>query len=346
VETQLYNAAAQKENGTKLGGSLIRQGELVAFPTETVYGLGADGLNPGAVNRIFEVKGRPNDNPLILHVARKSDARRLWREVTPVAMSLMDAFWPGPLTLVCRKQDCVPDEVTAGLPTVAVRMPDHKTALALIRAADTPIAAPSANLSGRPSPTTAKHVLADLDGLIPLVLDAGPCRVGVESTVVSLVGAPTVLRPGIVTPEMLEAVIGPVELSPALTAPLAEGSPALSPGMKHEHYSPGCPVIVVRGEQQKAARRILWEYENYAKQGKECAILATQQTRSLYRAKTHVVIGDRERPETLCQNLFAALRGLSGKTDVILAEGIPASAAGLAFMNRLLRAAGFTTIDV
>ncbi|NCB30965.1 MAG: threonylcarbamoyl-AMP synthase, partial [Clostridia bacterium] len=178
MQTQYFNAITQKENGTRLAGSVIRAGGLVAFPTETVYGLGANGLDAAAVARIFEAKGRPADNPLILHVAKKSDVKDIWTRVPENARLLMDAFWPGPLTLVFNRSAVVPDAVSAGLPTVAVRMPDHKTALALIRAAGVPIAAPSANLSGRPSPTMAAHVKADLDGKIDVVLDGGSCRVG------------------------------------------------------------------------------------------------------------------------------------------------------------------------
>ena len=208
MQTQYFNAVTQKENGVRLAGSIIRSGGLVAFPTETVYGLGANGLDPAAVEGIFRAKGRPSDNPLILHVAKKSDVKDLWTRVPEEARLLMDAFWPGPLTLIFNRSSLVPDQVAAGLPTVAVRMPDHKTALALIRAAGVPIAAPSANLSGRPSPTTAQHVKADLEGRIDLILDGGPCRVGLESTVLSLCGTPTILRPGGVTREMLEALMG------------------------------------------------------------------------------------------------------------------------------------------
>ena len=224
METQYFNAVKQPEAGTKLGGSVIRSGGLVAFPTETVYGLGANGLDGEAVNKIFEAKGRPNDNPLILHIAKKSDLKDLWKSVPERARLLMDEFWPGPLTMVYLKSSSVPEEVTGGLDTVAVRMPDNRTALALIRAAGVPIAAPSANLSGKPSPTTADHVKADMNGKIDVIIDGGPCNIGVESTVVSLMGgAVTILRPGGITREMLEAVIGPVNLSPRRFSPPEAG---------------------------------------------------------------------------------------------------------------------------
>jgi L-threonylcarbamoyladenylate synthase len=345
LKTEVFNATEQKESGTRLGGNLIRSGQLVAFPTETVYGLGANGLDPEAVKRIFEAKGRPSDNPLILHVSKKSDVKDLWTKIPDPARQLMDIFWPGPLTLVYHKSDIVPDEVTAGLSTVAVRCPLHKTALALIRAAGVPIAAPSANLSGKPSPTTAKHVLEDMDGRIPLILDGGPCRVGVESTVLSLTGTPRILRPGGVTKEMLEAVIGEVQLAPAVLSQMKEGEKAESPGMKYRHYAPDAEVIVVKGRPKDIADRIRKEYEEYESRGLSCTILATSQTQSFYHGKNYVIIGDGNEPETLLANLFSCLRGLSGRTDVILAEEQPSEGAGLAFMNRLLRAAGFKTIQ-
>lgn len=247
MNTEFFNAATQKENGTNVCGRIIRAGGLVAFPTETVYGLGANGLDGCAVEKIFAAKGRPGDNPLILHIAKKSDLKQLWKHVPDKARQLADAFWPGPLTMVYLKSDIVPPQVTAGLSTVAVRMPEHKTALALIRAAGVPIAAPSANLSGKPSPTCAQHVLDDLDGCIDAIIDGGDCRVGVESTVLSLVGTPTVLRPGGVTREMLESVIGHVDIAHAVLNPLKNGETAASPGMKYKHYAPECDVVIADG---------------------------------------------------------------------------------------------------
>ena len=345
MQTQVIDARRQPEAGTQLGGRILREGGLVAFPTETVYGLGANGLDEQAVRKIFEAKGRPSDNPLILHVSRKNDVRKLWDTVPEKAQRLMDAFWPGPLTLVYTKSDLVPDAVTAGLPTVAVRMPDHKTARALIKAADVPIAAPSANASGKPSPTTAAHVLEDMDGKIPLILDGGPCQFGVESTVVSVGAQPMILRPGAVTKGMLEAVVGPVRLHKSLLSPLGEGEEAASPGMKYRHYAPEAEVVVVTGSPDHIARRILELYDSYTNMRKKCMILATRQTRHFYRGKEYAIIGDRERPETLCASLFSALREWGAQSDVLLCEGLPAEEAGLAFMNRLLRAAGFHCED-
>lgn len=345
MKTEIYNAVTQKENGTNIGGRVIRSGGLVAFPTETVYGLGANGLDGEAVGRIFEAKGRPADNPLILHIAKKSDVKPLWRHVPDNARRLMDAFWPGPLTLIFLKSDIIPNEVTAGLDTVAVRMPEHRTALALIRAAGVPIAAPSANISGKPSPTTAEHVLADMDGRIDMIIDGGPCRVGVESTVLTLVGRPTILRPGGITREMISQVIGEVEVSPATLRPLMQGETAASPGMAHKHYSPDCDVLVAMGEARRAAYLICREYDIAEEEGKRCIILGTAQTKGCYGGRSCDIIGDRLSPLSMCNRLFAALRQYSDKVDIIFAEGISEEAEGLAYMNRILRAAGFRCID-
>ena len=231
METQYFNAVKQPEAGTKLGGSVIRSGGLVAFPTETVYGLGANGLDGEAVNKIFEAKGRPNDNPLILHIAKKSDLKDLWKSVPERARLLMDEFWPGPLTMICPKGPRIPGEVSAGLPTVAVRMPSRPVARAVIRESGLSLAAPSANRSGSPSPTTAAHVLADMEGRIAAVVDGGPCYVGVESTVVDLTptlqGGPVrLLRPGGITVPQLEAAAGTVVIDPAVNDRLAGGAVA------------------------------------------------------------------------------------------------------------------------
>jgi len=344
-DTQVISAVRQEEAGTIQGAKLIQAGELVAFPTETVYGLGANGLDAAAVAKIFEAKGRPADNPLIEHIAKKSDVRRLWRRMPRQAQLLMDTFWPGPLTLIAPKSELVPDEVTAGLDTVAVRMPQNKTARALIAKAGVPIAAPSANRSGRPSPTTARHVMDDLCGRIPLIIDGGPCRYGVESTVLSLAGEPTILRPGAVTREMLAALIGEVRVSESILSPMKDGETAASPGMKYQHYAPSAEVVVVLGAPEQAARRIASLYRAAEAEGRTAEIAATEQTRQYYKGKRHVVLGDRTEPETLCASLFSALREMDARADLILAEGIPAEDEGLAYMNRLLRAAGFRVID-
>lgn len=345
MKTEVISAIKQAEAGTSRGAELIRSGEVVAFPTETVYGLGANGLDGAAVNRIFEAKGRPNDNPLILHIARKSDLKRIWAHIPERALPLIDTFWPGPLTLIFHKSDIVPYEVTGGLETVAVRMPSDRTARTLIRKAEVPIAAPSANRSGRPSPTNARHVLADMDGRIPLILDGGDCRYGVESTVLTLVGEPTILRPGAVTREMLETVIGPVRLADSILKPLGTREVAASPGMKYKHYAPNARVIVVDGTPEQTARCVLSLYYDLLEQGKTVEVLSTAQTEMRYRGIAATEIGDRDHPETMCANLFTMLRDVGDACDVVLAEGIGTSEEGLAYMNRLLRAAGFERVD-
>ncbi len=345
MQTQIIDARQQEEAGTQLGGRIIREGGLVAFPTETVYGLGANGLDGRAVQSIFEAKGRPNDNPLILHIVRKNEAHGLWDSVPRLAQELMDAFWPGPLTLVHTKSAVVPDEVCAGLDTVALRMPANKTARALIKAAGVPVAAPSANVSGRPSPTTAEHVREDLEGKIPLIIDGGPCKHGVESTVLTIGAQPVILRPGSITKAMLEAAVGPVLLHKSLLNPLAGDETAASPGMKYKHYAPDAEVVVVTGGTYRMAKRICELYDTYAEANESCVILATRQTQHFYQGKEYVIIGDRDNPETLCANLFAALRACGNRADVLLCEGMLPEGTGLAFMNRLMRAAGFRCED-
>ena len=315
--------------------ALLRAGELVAFPTETVYGLGADALNGAAAARIFAAKGRPADNPLIAHIAGESGlAGLIAGEPCTCARKLMRAFWPGPMTLIFPKSPRVPREVTAGLDTVAVRMPSHPVARALIRAAQTPIAAPSANRSGRPSPTTAAHVLEDMEGRIPLILDGGPCEVGLESTVVDVTGArPRILRPGGVTLEMLEGVVGDVDVDEGVLHQLQAGSQARSPGMKYKHYAPKGEVTIVTGP--RAAQEIARLYD--AADGR-AAILAFSQAdygaRRVYRLKN--APGE----------LFAALRQLDEDgMETIYAEDVPTTGVGLAVMNRLMRAAAFRVVE-
>ena len=315
--------------------ALLCAGELVAFPTETVYGLGADALNGEAAARIFAAKGRPADNPLIAHIAGESGlAGLIAGEPCTCARKLMRAFWPGPMTLIFPKSPRVPREVTAGLDTVAVRMPSHPVARALIRAAQTPIAAPSANRSGRPSPTTAAHVLEDMEGRIPLILDGGPCEVGLESTVVDVTGArPRILRPGGVTLEMLEGVVGDVDVDEGVLHQLQAGSQARSPGMKYKHYAPKGEVTIVTGP--RAAQEIARLYD--AADGR-AAILAFSQAdygaRRVYRLKN--APGE----------LFAALRQLDEDgMETIYAEDVPTTGVGLAVMNRLMRAAAFRVVE-
>ena len=271
METLLLPAT---EESLALAAGLLRSGQLVAFPTETVYGLGADATNAEAVLSIFRAKGRPADNPLIVHIFDRSQLEGLC-VVPDEALPLMDAFWPGPLTLLFMKLSTVPDEVTAGLPTVAVRMPSHPVAASMLKACGLPVAAPSANSSGRPSPTLASHVLEDMQGKIPLILDGGPCDVGVESTVLDLChGTPTILRPGGVTKEMLESVLqSEVGLAGSILRPLGPDEQALSPGMRYKHYAPKATVTLVEGEESAVLTRLRELCREEAAAGRRACVL-------------------------------------------------------------------------
>ena len=323
---------------------LIKAGQLVGFPTETVYGLGADALNVRAVLAIFAAKGRPADNPLIVHVTR-------WEELAPLchpndmAKKLADAFWPGPLTMILPKRESVPGEVTAGLDSVAIRMPSHPVARALIAESGCPIAAPSGNRSGRPSPTLAAHMLEDMDGIIPLILDGGPCDVGVESTVVSLTGdTAVVLRPGGITPEMIAAVLGECRVADSVMRPLREGEAAPSPGMKHKHYAPKARMTLYEGEPKAVSARIIAEYDALPAAEKGL-ILAAEGHLPLYGGRNAVSLGADE--WAAAHNIFAALRRADAEgVTRVFSESYPESGVGLAVMNRMARAAGFDLVQV
>ncbi len=322
---------------------LIRQGEVVAFPTETVYGLGADGMNAAAVKKIFAAKGRPADNPLILHVASLTQVKTLVRDISSTAERLMQAFWPGPMTLVLKKADGVPDCVTAGLDTVGIRWPNHLAAQMLIKLSGCPIAAPSANLSGRPSPTDAQEVLADMQGRIAGVLDGGRAKVGVESTIIDCTGpVPVILRPGGVTLEDLEAEVGVVELDPALSGKLTATPKA--PGMKYRHYAPQAPLWVVEGDKTGAC--LVAKVAEQQRAGRCVGALVSEETaRQLPQSVITLVYGRRGDAKALAEALFRLLRSFD-KTpaDWLIAEGVAETGLGLAAMNRLRKAAGWQII--
>lgn len=326
--------------------ALIKKGEVVSFPTETVYGLGADGLNPKAVAKIFAAKGRPNDNPLILHIARKEDIAQLTTGLNANAKKLMEHFWPGPLTMVVNKSAIVPDAVSAGLPTVAVRFPSNKFAQDFIRACNCPIAAPSANISGRPSPTNAQDVLEDMQGKIAAILDGGSCGIGLESTVVDTTEpVPTILRPGGITYEMLTEVLGAVEIDPALQGD--KNFKPKAPGMKYRHYAPKAPVYLFEGNARSELLNII--KRALAKNmhvGVLCGRNLEAQLKKLQAAKLQVSCwGDSK--EALAADLFYLLRDFDRtKPDVILAEGVDEEGIGLAIMNRLRKAAGYQLITL
>jgi L-threonylcarbamoyladenylate synthase len=325
----------------------IKKGGLVAFPTETVYGLGADALNADAVLALFEAKKRPLDNPPIVHVADVKQVQHLAGEVPKKAEILMEEFWPGPLTLIFQRSSTVPDVTVAGLDTIAVRMPRHNVALALIRESGCAVAAPSANLSGKPSPTCAGHVLEDLGGRIDVVLDGGCTRIGVESTVLDLtVDPPQVLRPGGTPFEALVDVLGRVKLSPVATADrvLLIGK-ARSPGVKHKHYAPDAEVVVVEGEVADIVVKVNELVEGFRQERKRVGVLATDETVDRYRADVVKSLGSRSDLGEVARRLFGLLREFDVEgVDVIVAEGVPMEGLGLAVMNRLRKASAYRIV--
>ncbi|MCL6612687.1 MAG: threonylcarbamoyl-AMP synthase [Peptococcaceae bacterium] len=323
-------------------GSVLRRGGLVAFPTETVYGLGANALDGRAVESIFTAKGRPRDNPLIVHIAGIEMVCRYAGFVPEKARRLMERFWPGPLTLVLPGSDKIPKEVSAGLSSLAFRMPDHPVALALIREAGVPVAAPSANLSGKPSPTTARHVYSDLNGRIDVILDGGPAGMGVESTVLDATGdVPVVLRPGGVTPDQIRETAGAVVLDKSLAdGATAPGRPR-SPGMKYRHYAPSAPMVLVEGDRARVVEEIRKLAAGYAGRGKRVGVLCREESRDAYGGVLTVPAGAVCDHASVAASLYDALRRFDGSgVDVILAEGVDPRGLGLAVANRLRRAAG------
>lgn len=317
---------------------VLKQHGLVAFPTETVYGLGGSGLCPEAAKRIYEAKGRPSDNPLILHISKSEQLPMIADRIPDVAYSLMKAFWPGPMTLIFHKNKCVPREITGGLETVAVRMPSHEAARMLIEAAGVPIAAPSANTSGRPSPTTAAHVREDLDGRIEMIIDGGAVNIGVESTIVDLTeDIPTILRPGHITKDMLQQVAGEVRMDAGLLGTDSDRKPK-APGMKYRHYAPRAKMTVFDGELDVVVKQINDRAREYP--AAQVGILASEETADSYTHGQVVSAGSRN-AGTIEQGLYSALRLFDHKgVEVILSESFSQEDKGEAIMNRLMKAAG------
>lgn len=326
--------------------ALLRAGALVAFPTETVYGLGADALNADAARAIFAAKGRPADNPLIVHVP-SIDAVEPLCHIPPAARALMNAFCPAPLTLIMPKKPCVPTVVTAGLDSVAIRIPRHPVALALLRACGLPVAGPSANRSGKPSPTTAKHVLDDLNGRIPLILDGGACDVGLESTVMDMTSdIPTILRPGAMTPEMLLTVLPEVRVADSVLRPLREGEKALSPGMRYRHYAPHGQLTLITGAPERVRALCERRYREAVARGVKARVLAFEEHMPAFTSCAAESIGSLTKPETVAQRLFAILREMDDEgVEQIDCEALDPQGIGLAIMNRLSRAAAFHQIN-
>ena len=333
--------SANEPNTAAVAAGIIRDGGLVAIPTETVYGLGANGLDEKAVAQIFEVKGRPQDNPLILHVADKEQIGLLCKDIPEEAYQMADAFWPGPLTMVLPARDVVPKRTTGGLSTVAVRCPDSEITRDIIRLAGVPLAAPSANISGKPSTTTAQHVLHDHDGKIPLVVDGGPCRVGVESTIVDLTERPArLLRPGGISPEALKEILGDLIIDKAVIAQIDHDAVVKAPGMKYRHYAPQEPIIIVSGNREAAATYIRAHFE------KGDRVLCFEEELPLYEGCAPLSYGQEANVDTLCAGLFAALRELDDpKIHQVYARCPEGGGIAYAVQNRLKKAAAFHIVN-
>ncbi len=327
-------------------GAIIKKGGLVAFPTETVYGLGGDALQRASARKIYAAKGRPSDNPLIVHICQWDAIRKITKNLPHAAKLLAEAFWPGPLTMILEKSDVVPVETTGGLSTVAVRMPDHRIALALIEASGGYVAAPSANVSGRPSPTLAEHVWEDMNGRIEMLLDGGAACIGLESTIVDLTAdRPTVLRPGYITKEMLEDVMGvPVEAAGAVMEESAQGPKA--PGMKYRHYAPAGEMTVVRGKEEAVVAAIRRLTSEKRQMGETVGIICAKETWGCYEADYVEAMGSKGDELAAAQHLYAVLRSFDSRhVTCIYSEAFTGQGIGQAVMNRLLKAAGYHILE-
>lgn len=347
---RLSSLSEEEKRGVfEKAGEIIRAGGLVAFPTETVYGLGADALNEAAAAAIYSAKGRPSDNPLIVHVDRMEMVEEVAREISDKARRLMETFWPGPLTVILPKRETVPDATTGGLPTVAIRMPDHSVALSLIESSRRPIAAPSANLSGRPSPTSAEHVLCDMDSRIPMILDGGPVRIGIESTIVDLTtDRPAILRPGFISASRIGEVIGQVEIDPAVKLrEHRDDIKARAPGMKYRHYAPKGQMFLVEGAADAVVPAIEELTAKRKQEGKTVGVIASSETAGAYHADVVRIIGSRDDPETIASSLYRILREMDDQAcEYIYSESFFSDGLGNAIMNRMLKAAGYHLITL
>ncbi len=339
MKTQFLSAADSAT--AALAAEIIRNGGLVAIPTETVYGLGANGLSETAVAKIFQAKGRPQDNPLILHLSGPEQMADFCRDIPAEAYTLAEKFWPGPLTMVLPAKDIVPKRTTGGLATVAVRCPDSEITRAIIRLSGVPLAAPSANISGKPSTTTAAHVLHDHDGRIEAVVDGGMCRVGVESTIVDLTEKPArLLRPGGITPEQLVEILGELTVDKAVTAQVSRDAVVKAPGMKYKHYAPDCAVLIVSGSREAAAKYIHRHFQSGDR------VLCFEEELPLYETCAPLAYGKEADVNTLSAGLFAALRELDDPAvKRVFARCPVGGGVAYAVQNRLKKAAGFHIID-
>ena len=330
------------------GAEIIKKGGVVAFPTETVYGLGADALNKEAVKKIFEAKGRPQDNPLIIHVA-DHDLSAYAAEIPDKAQELMNKFWPGPLTIILKKTDLIPMETSAGLHTVGIRMPSNETARLLIKAAGCPIAAPSANISGKPSPTNFWRCVEDLDGKVDMIIGDGSSIVGLESTIIDYsVFPPRLLRPGYITYDDVHKIDQDIVYDEAMTRADEKEIPK-APGMKYRHYAPKAPLFIITGDSELVKRRIVELSKNHQKLGEIVGILAPKEREKMYNKENirFISLGSENNSSEIARNLFEGLRTFDDlNVDVILAEGFSEEGVGVAIMNRLKKASGFNIVEV
>ncbi len=345
MKTRIYKLSETQvsEEDIDALGSILKNGGLVAFPTETVYGLGGNALDPMAAKKIYAAKGRPSDNPLIVHIASVQDLEVLARDVPEKAYALAEAFWPGPLTMILDKKEGVPAETTGGLSTVAIRMPNHKVALELISKSGIYLAGPSANTSGRPSPTTAEHVAEDLRGKIDAIIDSGKVGIGIESTIVDLTGeTPTILRPGYITKEMLQRVIGKVEIDEAILEENKDKNfTPKAPGMKYKHYAPKGELTLVEGDEDSVIDTINLLASEKVSDGFKVGIIATDETKASYAFGTVKSIGTRSDEDGIAANLYEILRKMDEiSVDFIYSESFFEGHLGQAIMNRMLKAAG------
>lgn len=343
VDTQIIQADEQhiQTNLLRRAGEIIKAGGLVAFPTETVYGLGGDALNPDSSRKIYAAKGRPSDNPLIVHICRMEDLPYLVKEIPEAAEKLAEAFWPGPLTMIFHKSQAVPPETTGGLNTVAVRMPNHKTALAFIREAGGYVAAPSANRSGRPSPTSAKYVREDMAGRIEMIIDGGDVEIGLESTIVDMTEEePVILRPGYITKEMLEEVLCSVQEDRTILSDESGQAPK-APGMKYRHYAPKGSLVIVDGEEERVTAYINEQLERLRREGHRTGVIGTDETIGRYRGDVCKSAGRRQDENAIARELYRILREFDDEeVTAIFSESFDTAGIGQAIMNRLLKAAG------
>lgn len=351
METIIKKITKDEEENDRiynLAGRILKDGGLVAFPTETVYGLGADALDSKASGKIYAAKGRPSDNPLIVHIADKKDLYKLSCDVNDNAVKITSAFWPGPLTIILKKSDIVPYSITGGLETVAIRMPSHPVASRLIRQSGLFIAAPSANTSGKPSPTKAEHVISDLSGKIDMIIEDDTVDIGVESTIVDLSEeVPTILRPGFITQKMLEDVLGEVKIDPAIEGSVKKDVVPKAPGMKYKHYSPDADVVIVTGDEQSVVKKINDLAKEKEEQGYKVGVMTTEENYNKYLYGVVKVMGRSNDEAAIAKKLFAVLRDFD-KIGVkyVYSESFPTQNVGKAVMNRLIKAAGHTIINV